>query len=114
MGFEEPGREPGFFVTLFRGSLVRLVRRRVMKQNRKFESTKRSKLADKKPVQKWQLQTAKAQFSELFRRAQSEGPQWVSRQGKEEVVVVSAEVFERMLRIQGQPQNIVEFFRQSP
>src|SRR3954463_5476413 len=112
MGFEEPGREPGFFVTLFCVSLVRLVCWRVLmkQENKKFESTKRSKLADKKPVQKWQLQTAKAQFSELFRRAQSEGPQWVSRQGKEEVVVVSAEVFERMLRIQGQPQNIVEFF----
>lgn len=86
-----------------------------MKQGiKKNESTKQAKAAGKKPVQKWQLQTAKAQFSELFRRAQSEGPQWVSRQGKEEVVVVSAEVFERMLRIQGQPQNIVEFFRMSP
>ena len=86
-----------------------------MKQrNRKNETTEKPKASGKKPAQKWQLQTAKAQFSELFRRAQSEGPQWVSRQGKEEVVVVSAEVFERMLRIQGQPQNIVEFFRQSP
>ena len=27
----------------------------------------------------WQLQTAKAQFSELFRKARSEGPQWVTR-----------------------------------
>jgi len=44
----------------------------------------------------WQLQTAKAQFSELFRRARSEGPQWVTRQNKEAVVVVPAEEFERL------------------
>jgi antitoxin Phd len=68
----------------------------------------------KKPVQKWQLQTAKAQFSELFRRAQSEGPQWVTRQGKDEVVVVSADVFERMVKLAKQPKNIVDFFRHSP
>jgi len=73
----------------------------------------RTRAEGKKPVQKWQLQTAKAQFSELFRRAQSEGPQWVSKQGKEEVVVVAAEMFEQMLRRQ-QPRTLVEFFRKSP
>jgi hypothetical protein len=31
----------------------------------------------------WQLQVAKARFSELFRRARSEGPQIITRQGKE-------------------------------
>ena len=44
----------------------------------------------------WQLQTAKARFSELFRRARAEGPQYVTRQGKEAVVVVPAEEFERL------------------
>lgn len=34
---------------------------------------------------------AKARFSELFRRARTEGPQLVTRQGKEQVVVLSAE-----------------------
>jgi len=51
----------------------------------------------------WQLQTAKARFSELFRRAQSEGPQWVTRMGKEAVVVVAAEEFERLSGQREQP-----------
>jgi len=63
---------------------------------------------------RWQLQTAKAQFSELFRRAHSEGPQWVTRQGKEAVVVLPAEDFERLLARAGQPRSLVEFFARSP
>ncbi len=39
----------------------------------------------------WQLHEAKARFSELFRKAQSEGPQRVVKQGGGEVVIVSAE-----------------------
>jgi antitoxin Phd len=62
----------------------------------------------------WQLQTAKAQFSELFRKARSEGPQWVTRQGKEAVVVVPAEEFERLKARARQPESLVEFFAQSP
>jgi antitoxin Phd len=44
----------------------------------------------------WQLQTAKAKFSELVRKATEEGPQTVTRRGKPAVVVVAAEEFERM------------------
>jgi antitoxin Phd len=62
----------------------------------------------------WQLQTAKAQFSELFRKARSEGPQWVTRQGKEAVVVLPAEEFERLKARTRQPAGLVEFFAQSP
>jgi antitoxin Phd len=62
----------------------------------------------------WQLQTAKARFSELFRRARTEGPQWVTRQGKEAVVVVPAEEFERLIHRARQPKNLVEFFAESP
>ena len=64
--------------------------------------------------QTWQLQTAKARFSELFRRARSEGPQWVTRQDREAVVIVTAEEFERLSRRTSQPQSLVEFFAQSP
>jgi prevent-host-death family protein len=59
----------------------------------------------------WQLQTAKAQFSELFRRALTEGPQRVTRRGKEAVVVLRAEEFEEAARRQG---NLAEFFLSSP
>ena len=63
---------------------------------------------------RWQLQTAKARFSELFRRARAEGPQWVTRQDKEAVVVLRAEEFERLLARARQPENLVDFFAQSP
>ncbi len=66
------------------------------------------------PKTRWQLQTAKAQFSEVFRRARSEGPQWVTRQDKEAVVVLRAEEFERLKARSRQPQSLVEFFANSP
>jgi prevent-host-death family protein len=70
----------------------------------------KSKLLSRK---RWQLQAAKAQFSEVFRRARSEGPQWVTRQDREAVVIVQAEEFERLSRAR-QPESLVEFFRKSP
>jgi prevent-host-death family protein len=62
----------------------------------------------------WQLQTAKARFSELFRKARAEGPQWVTRQGKDSVVVVAAEEFLRLRAQSRQPKSLVEFFAKSP
>jgi len=62
----------------------------------------------------WQLQTAKARFSELFRRARSEGPQYVTRGGKEAVVIVPAEEFDRLTARARQPLSLVEFFAKSP
>ena len=70
--------------------------------------------ANKLARRPWQLQTAKAKFSELFRRARSEGPQWVTRQDKEAVVVLPAEEFERLKARSRQPKNLVEFFAESP
>jgi len=66
------------------------------------------------PKKPWQLQTAKAKFSELFRRARSEGPQWVTRQDKEAVVVLPAEEFERLQGRARQPQSLAQFFAESP
>lgn len=62
----------------------------------------------------WQLQKAKAQFSEVFRRARSEGPQFVTRQEKEAVVILPAEEFERLLARARQPRSLVQFFAESP
>jgi prevent-host-death family protein len=62
----------------------------------------------------WQLQTAKARFSELFRKARAEGPQLVTRQGKDAVVVVAAEEFQRLKARSRQPESLVEFFAKSP
>lgn len=49
-------------------------------------------------MRKWQLQDAKNRFSELVDRALEEGPQTVTRHGKEVVVVVSKEEFTRRRR----------------
>jgi len=68
----------------------------------------------KRQNQPWQLQTAKAQFSELFRRARTEGPQVVTRQGKEQVVVLPAEQFAQLIKRVRQPKSLVRFFAESP
>ena len=44
----------------------------------------------------WALQDAKNRFSELVECALTDGPQSVTRRGREAVVVVSAEEFRRM------------------
>jgi antitoxin Phd len=62
----------------------------------------------------WQVQTAKARFSEVFRLARTEGPQRITRQGKEGVVMISDEQYNRLLITSRQPKSIVQFFRESP
>src|ERR1700694_1468489 len=62
----------------------------------------------------WQLQTAKGRFSEVFRLARSKGPQWITRQGKESVVVLPAEELERLTSRHRQPKSLVKFFAESP
>jgi prevent-host-death family protein len=44
----------------------------------------------------WMLQDAKARFSELVRKVRSEGPQHVTIHGRDEVVVIAAEEFQRL------------------
>ncbi|MGP0019239.1 MAG: type II toxin-antitoxin system Phd/YefM family antitoxin [Candidatus Sulfotelmatobacter sp.] len=62
----------------------------------------------------WQVQSAKARFSEVFRRARTEGPQRITRQGKEGVVMVAEEQYDRLVGKSHQPRNLVQFFRRSP
>jgi prevent-host-death family protein len=45
----------------------------------------------------WQLQDAKARFSELVKRAREEGPQHVSVRGEPAVVVMSEKEFARLI-----------------
>ena len=74
----------------------------------------RAKQAVKTLRKKWQLQTAKARFSELFRSARSEGPQLITRQGKEGVVMISEEQYDQLIGRSHQPKSLVQFFRESP
>jgi antitoxin Phd len=62
----------------------------------------------------WQLQTAKARFSEVFQLARIQGPQRITRQGKEGVVMISDEQYDRLVGKSHQPKNLVQFFRESP
>ena len=59
----------------------------------------------------WQLQEAKNKFSNLVERAQKEGPQVVTKHGKEAVVVLSADDYRKLTR----PEiNLHQFLRKSP
>jgi prevent-host-death family protein len=66
------------------------------------------------PAATWQVQTAKARFSELFRRARTEGPQLITRQGKEGVVMIADEHYQRLIGTADQPKSLLQFFRESP
>jgi antitoxin Phd len=59
----------------------------------------------------WALQDAKNRFSELVDQAVQEGPQIVTRRGKETVVVLSVQEFHKLTRAQ---ESLVAFFRDSP
>ncbi|HKO06241.1 MAG TPA: type II toxin-antitoxin system Phd/YefM family antitoxin [Alphaproteobacteria bacterium] len=59
----------------------------------------------------WTVAEAKAKFSEVIERAQSGGPQTITRNGRTAVVVVAAEEWERKTRRIG---NLAEFFAASP
>ena len=61
-------------------------------------------------MKRWKLEDAKNQFSEVVRRALEHRPQHVTRNGKDAVVVVSAEDYARLVA----PQDLVSFLRESP
>ena len=62
-------------------------------------------------MRNWQLQAAKARFSELVEKSNADGPQTVTVRGKPKAVVISARDYARLTR---KPQNFVEFLRASP
>ena len=62
-------------------------------------------------MQSWQMQSAKARFSELVKHAAQEGPQDITLHGKSVAVVVSRELFDRL---SGNEQSLVNFMRASP
>ncbi len=62
---------------------------------------------------RWRLQDAKAQFSELVRRAREKGPQRVTVHGKDAVVVVDADEWDRLKKpVSG--QDLVDALASSP
>jgi len=81
---------------------------------RKQRPKSAAEVPSRKSPQKWQLQTAKAQFSEVFRRARTEGPQHVTKAGKEEVVILSKEDFDKLKQPKHKPESLAEFLMKSP
>jgi prevent-host-death family protein len=59
----------------------------------------------------WSVAEAKARFSELVEKAKTEGPQHVTRNGKEAVVVVSAVEWDRRTQT---ARTVLEFLEHSP
>ena len=83
----------------------------MVKNSSKVGGVRRAKI---EPKTRWQLQTAKARFSEVFRRARTEGPQLITRQGKEAVVMISDDQYNELIGTFHQPSSLLEFFRASP
>lgn len=64
---------------------------------------------------RWQLQEAKNRFSEVVERAIKDGPQTVTKHGKDAVVIVAAEQFQRGTeRGKRKAQSLAEFLLRSP
>lgn len=64
-----------------------------------------------KPAPTWSVANAKARFSELIDRAQLDGPQTITRNGRETVVVVSVNEWNRRTR---RKQKLGDFLANSP
>lgn len=66
-----------------------------------------------KPTRVWSLQEAKAKFSEVVRRAQTEGPQTVTVHGKV-AVMISPVVGQNSESIRETGASLVELLNNSP
>jgi prevent-host-death family protein len=61
--------------------------------------------------QTWTVAEAKAKFSEIIKRAASDGPQTITRNGRTTAIVVGADEWQRKTKRVG---NLAEFFAESP
>lgn len=59
----------------------------------------------------WQLQEAKARFSELVQKTLDDGPRVITRRGKPSVVMVSDEEYTRFKR---KGTDFISFLRSAP
>lgn len=62
-------------------------------------------------MRSWQVQDAKARFSDLLRHAARSGPQQITIRGRPAAVVLSVEEYERL---RGPKPSLAEFLRNSP
>lgn len=62
-------------------------------------------------MRKWQMQDAKARFSEVVKCAQTLGPQDVTFHGRSVAVVLSRQTYDKLT---GNDHNFADFMRKSP
>jgi prevent-host-death family protein len=60
---------------------------------------------------RWTVTQAKAKFSEVIDRAESDGPQTITRNGRAAAVIVAAREWERKTKRKG---TLADFFAASP
>jgi prevent-host-death family protein len=60
--------------------------------------------------QSWKLEDAKAKFSEVVRRAQDQGPQYVTVRGKPTVAIIDVAELQRLLPSVLPAVPLVQFF----
>jgi antitoxin Phd len=63
----------------------------------------------------WQVQEAKTHFSEVIERAQTDGPQTITKHGKPRAVVLSADAYAALedKKKKAEP-NLIDFLRSGP
>ncbi len=59
----------------------------------------------------WQLQDDKNKFSRVVNKAQNNGPQVITKHGKDAVVVLSIDEYTKLIKPE---KNLVNFFQSSP
>lgn len=62
-------------------------------------------------IKKWEFQKAKSKFSNVVRKASEEGPQTITKNGKDFVVILSAEDYRLLTQAK---TSLVEFFQTPP
>jgi len=70
------------------------------------------KMKHRKPL--WQLQEAKAKFSEFFEKTFAEGPQYVTRRGKDEAVLLPSAEYKKLLASQRSRPSLFKVLRSAP
>jgi prevent-host-death family protein len=99
-----------------RYNLTRVVRKEIPMSKTRGAARRQDLKRPKGQViqQEWQLQDAKARFSEVFRLARERGPQRVTKHGREAVVVITAEEYTRLAQSEACKGSLSEFFAASP
>jgi prevent-host-death family protein len=84
----------------------------IQRENIFVTNVKKKARPPSSPNSNWRFSEAKSRFDHLFKLAHTEGPQRVTRKGKE-VVIIAAEEYVRLTN--GKPsQALVDFFARSP